>query len=217
VLIEVFSDVVCPWCWLGKRRLERAIGELPLGDEIEVRWRAFQLDPGAPAQPQPYREVLARKYGSASAVAAMTRRLTDAGRAEGLDYRWDTVQRVNSFDAHRLLAWTGDTAGHGAKAALEERLFHAYFTEGANIADREQLAALAAETGLDGTEAARLLTTDGYGDEVRADRALAAELDIMGVPAFVLEGRDQSLVVPGAQEVETFRLVISRARERLAS
>jgi predicted DsbA family dithiol-disulfide isomerase len=212
MLVEVFSDVVCPWCWLGKRRLERALAGIHFADEVEVRWRAFQLDPSAPPEPQHHRDVLARKYGGREVVATMTQRLTDLGRSEGLEYRWDRVRRVNSFDAHRLLAWSGDEGDQATKAALEERLFRGYFTEGANVADREQLAAFAADIGLDDAEARAVLASARYGDEVRADRDRALELDVMGVPAFVLQER---LMIPGAQEAETFRLLLTRAHERL--
>src|SRR5262249_33019748 len=136
--IDVFPAVVCAGCWLGKRRLERAREQLDFADEIEVRWRAFQLDPRAPVEPRPYTEVLARKYGP-DAVPRITNRLGQLGRQEGLDYRWDRVQRVNSFDAHRLLAWAA-SRGTDSQNALAERLFHAYFTEGANGAARTTLA-----------------------------------------------------------------------------
>lgn len=209
----MFSDVVCPWCWLGKRRLERARSQLDFADEIEIRWRAFQLDPRAPVEPQPYGDVLARKYGSKGAVAALTTRLTEFGRQEGLDYRWDRIQRVNSFDAHRLMAWAA-TSGAVPQNALAERLFEAYFTEGANVADHATLAELAGDAGLSADDAASVLRTGEYADDVRADQARAAELDVLGVPAFVIA---EGFAIPGAQEVETFRLMLTRAHDRLAS
>src|SRR5262249_51402236 len=156
--------VVCPWCWLGKRRLERARSDLDFGAEVEVRWRAFQLDPNAPLEPQPYGEGLARKYGSRGAVAPMTTRLSGFGRQEGLDYQWSRIQRVNSFHAHRLLAWAA-THGSEAQNRLAERLFQAYFTEGANVADRAALAALAGESGLDADDATAVLAGGDFGDE----------------------------------------------------
>jgi predicted DsbA family dithiol-disulfide isomerase len=213
VQVEVFSDVVCPWCWLGKRRLEHARSQLDFGDEIVVRWRAFQLDPSAPREPQPYGEVLARKYGNRNALAALSGRLDALGRQEGLDYQWDRIQRVNSFDAHRLLAWA---ASHSTELqnALTERLFRAYFTEGANVADRSVLTNLAGEVGLDPDEAAAMLAGTGYGDEVRSDRERAVDLDVLGVPAFVIA---PGFGIPGAQEVDTFRLMLTRAHDRAAS
>jgi predicted DsbA family dithiol-disulfide isomerase len=210
VQIEVFSDVVCPWCWLGKRRLERARSELDFGDAIVVRWRAFQLDPRAPHEPEKYGDVLARKYGSRGAVASMTSRLRELGRQEGLDYQWDRIQRVNSFDAHRLLAWAGSQSIE-LQNALAERLFQAYFVEGANVADRSTLAALAGETGLDRADATAMLDTTAYADEVLADRQRAEELEIHAVPAFLIA---PGFAIPGAQEVETFRLMLTRVYER---
>ena len=209
--IEVFSDVVCPWCWLGKRRLERAREELDFADEIEVRWRAFQLDPGAPVEPRPYADVLARKYGP-DAVPRITNRLDHLGRQEGLDYRWDRVQRVNSFDAHRLLAWAA-TRGTDSQNALAERLFRAYFTEGANVADRAVLASVAGEAGLDVDDAAAALEAGSFADEVRADLAAAVENDVLGVPAFLLA---PGFAIPGAQEVETFKTMLTRVHDRRA-
>jgi predicted DsbA family dithiol-disulfide isomerase len=207
--IEVFSDVVCPWCWLGKRRLERARAQLDFADEIEVRWRAFQLDPQAPVEPRPYADVLARKYGR-DAVPRITNRLGQLGRQEGLDYRWDRVQRVNSFDAHRLLAWAA-TQGTDSQDALAERLFHAYFAEGANVADRAVLASVAGEAGLDVDDAAAVLAAGAFADEVRVDLAEAAENDVLGVPSYVLA---PGFAIPGAQEVETFKIMLTRLHDR---
>ena len=208
--VEVFSDVVCPWCWLGKRRLERARSQIDFGNEIVVRWRAFQLDPSAPVQPQPYGEVLARKYGNRGALAALSARLNELGRQEGLDYQWDRIQRVNSLDAHRLLAWAASRSIE-RQNALAERLFRAYFTEGANVADRSVLASLAGESGLDTDEATSTLEGTAYVSDVRDDQARAAELDVLGVPAFVIA---PGFAIPGAQEVETFRLMLTRAHGR---
>jgi predicted DsbA family dithiol-disulfide isomerase len=207
--IEVFSDVVCPWCWLGKRRLERAREQLDFADEIDVRWRAFQLDPRAPVEPRAYADVLARKYGE-GAVPPITNRLGELGRHEGLDFRWDRVQRVNSFDAHRLLAWAA-TRSTAAQNALAEGLFRAYFTEGANVADRATLTSLAAEVGLDGVDAAAVLATGAFADEVRADLAEAVENDVLGVPTFLLA---PNFAIPGAQEIQTFKMMLTRVHDR---
>jgi predicted DsbA family dithiol-disulfide isomerase len=212
VRVDIWSDVVCPWCWLGKRRFERAVAGLDWAGELDVRWRAFQLDPRAPTEPEDLREVLQRKYGPAG-VAAMTERLTAAGAAEGLEYRWDRMQRVNTLDAHRLLAWAGDTAGSAAQDRLEESLFQAYFQEGENVADRATLARRAADAGLDADEAAAVLDGDAYHDRVRADQEEAVALGLTGVPAFVIDGR---WAIPGAQDSETVRLVLERSRRRLA-
>jgi predicted DsbA family dithiol-disulfide isomerase len=167
------------------------------------------LDPRAPVEPRPYADVLARKYGP-DAVPRITNRLGQLGRQEGLDYRWDRVQRVNSFDAHRLLAWSA-THGPDPQNALAERLFHAYFNEGANVADRAMLASLAGQAGLDVDAAASVLETGAFADEVRADLAEAVENDVLGVPSFLLA---PGFAIPGAQEVETFKIMLTRVHDR---
>ncbi len=208
--IDIWSDVVCPWCFLGKRRFERALGEVEGGDAFEVRWRAYQLDPTATTTPGDLRRSIERKYGP-GAFDGMTARLTALGEAEGIDYRFDLAQRVNTLDAHRLLAWAWDTGGIAGQGALAERLFVAYFQEGANVADHEVLATAAGECGLDGDDARRVLGSGAYQVEVRDDLVGATERQLTGVPAFVIDDR---LLIPGAQEVDTFRQVLTRALER---
>jgi predicted DsbA family dithiol-disulfide isomerase len=239
VHIDVWSDVVCPWCYLGKRRLERAVETLPWGDEVTLRWRAFQLDPGASAEPGDLRRALERKYGP-GAFDTMTTRLGALGAAEGIDFRFDRAQRVGTADAHRLLAWAWDAGGATAQAALGERLLQAYFTEGANVADQVTLVGLVADldsstaggatavgdpaagstadggghvgAGLDADQASQVLASGAFADEVAADRQAALDLQITGVPSFVIQN---SFVVPGAQEVDTFVRLLERARDRL--
>ncbi|MCU0268866.1 MAG: DsbA family oxidoreductase [Acidimicrobiales bacterium] len=208
--IEIWSDVVCPWCYLGSRRLDRALARLAWRDEVEVRWRAYQLDPRAPIEPQDLEAALDRKYGP-GAYVSMTRRLTALGAQEGLDYRFELAQRVNTLDAHRLLAWAA-TIGPAGQGALAERLFRSYFTEGGNVADPDLLGRLAADAGLDPAAAAVVLGDGSYRDEVRADIDAALDHGISGVPAFVLAGR---WLIPGAQDVETMVQVLERARTRL--
>lgn len=210
--IDVWSDVVCPWCYLGARRLDRALDELGWRDEVDVHWRAFQLDPSASPEPGDLRLALERKYGP-GAFDSMTRRLTALGVDEGIDYRFDRALRVNTHDAHRLLAWAGGL-GAVVQGALSERLFRAYFTEGANVADHETLVRLAGEVGLEGDDAAEVLATGAFAGEVRADLDMARDRDIHGVPNFVIEDR---LSIPGAQEVETMVMLLQRARERLTT
>lgn len=210
--IDVWSDVVCPWCYLGKRRLERALEALDWGDEVEVRWRAFQLDPRAGREPGDLRAALERKYGP-GAFEGMTRRLTALGAPEGIDYRFDRALRVGTLDAHRLLAWAWATGGAAAQGGLKERLLRAYFTEGANVADPTALAGFAADAGLPADEAAEVVASGAFADEVATDLALAHERQLTGVPAFVVEDR---LLIPGAQEVDTIVNVLERARARFA-
>jgi len=212
VRIDVWSDVICPWCYLGKRRLETALGQLDWGDEVELRWRAYQLDPHAGPEPGDLRVALERKYGP-GAFEGMTTRLTALGEAEGLDYRFDRALRVNTADAHRLLAWAWAEGGAAAQGPLAERLFRAYFTEGADVSDHGTLAGLAAEGGLDFDDASEVLAGRAFADEVASDLMEAVDRQITGVPAFVVE---DLFLVPGAQDVDTFVSVLTRARERLA-
>lgn len=209
--IDVWSDVICPWCYLGKRRMERAIEGLGWGaDEVTVRWRAYQLDARATAEPRDLRRAIDAKYGPGS-FEGMTRRLTALGEVEGIDYRFDRALRVSTVDAHRLLAWAWHDGGPAAQGPLKERLLRAYFTEGANVADHPTLVALAAEVGLDADGADEVLRTGAFRDEVAVDLFDAAERDLTGVPAFLVAGR---LLIPGAQEVETFEALLARARDR---
>ncbi len=210
--IDVWSDVICPWCYLGARRLGRALDQLGWRDEVEIHWRAFQLDPSASREPGDLRQALERKYGP-GAFDSMTRRLTALGVDEGIDYRFDLALRVNTLEAHRLLSWA-HAAGVAEQGALNERLFLAYFTEGANVADHGTLARLAGEAGLDRDEAAEVLASGAFAGEVRADLDAARDRDIHGVPNFVIEDR---LSIPGAQEVDTMVMLLERARERLTA
>ena len=211
--VDVWSDVICPWCYLGKRRLERALASLPWGDEVEVRWRAYQLDPRATNEPRDVREAIERKYGP-GAYDSMIRRFAGLGEQEGISYRFDQAKRVNTVDAHRLLAWAWDQGGAEAQDRLYDRLFRAYFENGANVADPEELARFASEVGLDADRARDVVDGDAYSDEVRADLIAAAERELTGVPAFLLDDR---FLIPGAQEVDTFVAVFERARQRAAS
>jgi len=211
VRIDIWSDVICPWCYLGKRRFDKAVAALPWADEIEVRWRAYQLDPRAPREPGDLRAALERKYGP-GAFDSMTGRLTSLGLAEGIDYRFEIAKRVNTFDAHRLLSWAWTTGGASAQDRLQARLFRAYFEEGENVADPDALVRFAADAGLDADEATRILSSQAYADEVADDLRMAMDRQLTGVPAFVIEDR---WLIPGAQDVETMRLVLERARAQL--
>ena len=204
--IEVWSDVACPWCYIGKRNLERALDELDLGDEVEVRWRAYELDPGAPPSSSlGMAEVLSRKYGvSVEEAREMNARMTAAAAKVGLEYHLDTAQLGNSFDAHRL-AKLADERGLGGEMA--ERLFAAHFTESQLISDRDTLLDLAIEVGLDVEEAVQVLDTDAYADEVRGDEEFASEAGFSGVPTYVVDGR---LAIPGAQPPDVLVRLLGR-------
>lgn len=220
VRIEVFSDVVCPWCFLAARRLRRALDELTAASpadgggtwaaEVEVRWRAFQLDPGARRGSTTLREVLERKYGPGS-FEAMTSRFATLGPPEGIDYRFDLAVRAPTLDAHRLMAWAWDTGGAPDQGRLAEALFAAYFDHGADIADHATLVGLAGSAGLDATLAAEVLAGEAYAADVATDLAEAAELDIHAVPTMVVDG---GVAIPGAQDVATMRQILTRLHAR---
>lgn len=207
--IDVFSDIACPWCYIGKRRLEAALRELEHRDAVRVVWRAYELDAAAPtasSSPVDYVRRIAEKKRCSSAQAhAMIRHITEIGAAEGLDLRFDRIKPGNTFDAHRLIAFG---RAHGRGVDLTERVFHAYMTEGLSLGDREVLAGLAADVGLPIEDARAVLATGAFTDEVRGDERLAAEIGIQGVPFFVV---DERFAISGAQPAEVFFRAFERA------
>jgi predicted DsbA family dithiol-disulfide isomerase len=190
--VEIWSDVVCPWCYIGKRRFETALTQFD-GD-VEVTWRSFELDPHAPAvREHTASEHLAAKYGMSHEQAeASHAQMTALAAQEGLEYHFELTKGGNSFDAHRLIHLAAE---NGVQDEAMERVFRGYFTEGLPIGDRRALVALAAEIGLDGGA----LEGDAYSDAVRADEELAQRIGIQGVPFFVL---DRRYGVSGAQPAE---------------
>lgn len=211
--IDVWSDVVCPWCYLGKKRLEEALDGLDFADEIEIHWRAFQLDPTATAEPKDLKSALERKYGP-GAFEGMKSRLGALGDEIGIDYRFDDAVRVTSVPALMLVAWVGRNEGPEVAAKLHDRLFHAYFTEGANIAEPANLVEWAVEVGVDRELAGEAVATGAGRDDVVRDLEAAAEREIIGVPAFVLDDR---AIIPGAQDVQTLRTMITRIRDKMVT
>ena len=181
--LDLWSDVACPWCYVGKRRLEAALARFDR--PVDVRWRAFELDPGAqdgPAERVDYAERLARKYGTSRERAAeMVSSMTATAAEEGIELRFDRVRPTNTFDAHRLLALARE---RGRADAAHERVFRAYFTEGLAIGDRDVLASLAAEIGIDPGEARDVLAGDAYAADVRADEHEASRSGVNAVPHF---------------------------------
>ena len=202
--VEIWSDVACPWCYIGKRRFDAALARFEHADAVEVRWRSFELDPSAPAErEQPYAERLASKYRvSAAEAEAMIDTMLEAGARNGVVLRFDRARAGNTFDAHRLLHWAAE---HGAQHDLKERMLRATFTKGEVIADVGVLVALADAAGLDAGEARAVLESDRYAAEVRADERRAAELGITSVPFFVLAG---TYGVTGAQPPELLAQVL---------
>jgi predicted DsbA family dithiol-disulfide isomerase len=203
--IEIWSDVVCPWCYIGKRRLEAALAEFPHADQVEVVWRSFQLDPSAPDTPvETVAEHLGRKYGGgADGGRQMIDRVEAVAAEEGMIWRHHESLRVGTVDAHRLLHAAGVLRGD-----LKEALLRAYFVEAANVADHETLTRIATEVGLDEVTVKEVLTSDRYADEVEADLRQAVSYGATGVPFFVI---DQKYGISGAQPVDTFRQVLDRA------
>jgi predicted DsbA family dithiol-disulfide isomerase len=205
--VEIWSDVVCPWCYIGKRRLEAALARFPHGDDVEVVWRSFELDPSAP----PVRDVtnverLARKYGvSVEQAQAMLDRMTSVADGEGLHFRLDIARSGNTFDAHRLLHLAGD---RGVQGELKEALLAAYQIEGEAISDHEMLTTRAVAAGLDEAEVRDVLTGDRYTEEVRRDEAEAHSIGVSGVPHFVV---DRRYAIPGAQDSDVLLQVLERA------
>lgn len=186
--VEIWSDVVCPWCYVGTVRFERAVAET--GIEVDVVYRSFELDPSVPtgAASPPLVEYLTAKFGDRSRVQAAHARLSAAGAELGIDFRWSDMRRGNTFDAHRLLAWALDTRGPEDQRALKKALLHAYFTEALDVADHEVLADVAERAGLGRDGAATVLASDEFADHVRAERQEAYANGITAVPTFVVEG-----------------------------
>lgn len=184
VRVDVISDVVCPWCYVGKRRLERARALAP-EIEIEVRWLPFQLDASIPPGGIPRATYLARKFGSAARASEIFDRVRQAGAEEGIPFAFDKIAvSPNTLDAHRVLHWAGPQ-----QDAAKERLLAAYFLEGVDLAARAELARLAGEAGLDRDEVARRLATDEDVEAVTAAVARAHEIGVSGVPFFIFGGR----------------------------
>ncbi|NUW31044.1 DsbA family oxidoreductase [Nonomuraea sp. SMC257] len=198
--VEIFSDVACPWCYIGHTRFARAAERFRArGGTLEITMRPFQLNPDAPAEGEPLLGALARKFGPNA--AQMTGRVTEVAAGDGLELRFDDAVSANTFEAHRLVE-LATRQGRGEEMA--ERLFRAHFTEGLNVGDPDVLAKLAAEAGVQDT---------GEGaDEVREQLSRAAGLGISGVPLFLFEG---TFAVSGAQPEETFDAAIAEVAERI--
>ncbi len=198
--VEIWSDVICPWCYIGKRRFEQALAGFAHKDKVNVIWRSFELDPDAPRQREgTLREYLAKKYRvSLEEAAAMNERVTSVAKEAGLEYRLADARPGNTFDAHRLLHFAASKQ-LGDRAT--ERLMHAYFSESLPVGERAALARLAPEFGITENEAMTLLESDAYAGEVRADQARAAKFGITVVPFFVF---DEKTGISGAQPVEAF-------------
>lgn len=202
--IDVVSDVICPWCFIGKRRLETALGVRP----VAIRWHPFQLNPDMPREGIDRRAYRTRKFGSWERSLELDAQVAVAGQGEGIAFHFDRMARTpNTLDAHRIIWLAGE---RGVQDAVVEALFLAYFTEGRNLSDRVTLAEIAAVAGLDRAEVDSLLAGDGGLDVVRAGEEQARRLGVSGVPFFVVNGR---VVLSGARPPELFRQVFEQAGE----
>ena len=211
--VEIWSDVVCPWCYIGKRRFERALEQLAGEVQVEYVFRAFQLDPTAsPGKSQPVAEAYAKKFGGPERAQAMIARVTSIAADEGLEFRLDRAWRANTLLAHRLL-WLAEQPGSPVQQPLlKERLLQAYFHDGLDIGDPDVIATCASELGFDRDSVLAFLDSDAGMREVRENIEQAVEYGITGVPAFVINGRWS---IPGAQDTDTFVNVFRQLKDHI--
>jgi len=205
--IEVWSDAICPWCYIGKRRFEKALAGFAHKEEVNVIWRSFELDPDAPRQrPGTLAEMLAHKYRvSLQEAAAMNARVTALAKEVGLEYHLEHARPGNTFDAHRLLHFA---ASRQLGDRATERIMHGYFSESLPVGERAALARLAPEFGITEREALTMLESEAYSDAVRTDEARAAAFGVTGVPFFLF---DEKTAITGAQQVEVFAAALQQA------
>ncbi|MER9750872.1 DsbA family protein [Mesorhizobium sp. M0140] len=199
ITVDVVSDVVCPWCFIGQKRLDRAIAAV--GDvDVHVRWRPFQLDPTIPSDGKDRREYMLAKFGSDERIREIHVRIEPLGEIEGISFAFDAIKVApNTLDAHRLIRWAG-AAGEAIQNRLVRRLFQLNFEEGANIGDHAVLVEAAREAGMDASVVATLLPTEADVEAVRTEIATASRMGISGVPCFLLEDK---YAVMGAQDADT--------------
>ncbi|MEU7978893.1 DsbA family oxidoreductase [Micromonospora sp. NPDC049081] len=204
--IEIYADVVCPWCYIGKRRFEQALASYD--GEVTVRYRPFQLDPTPVTAPQPLLDALAAKFGGRQRAEQMAGQVTQVAAGVGLTLNFDRAVSANTFDAHRLVRFAD---GHGRAGDVVEALYRAHFTDGVDVGSPEALVALAASVGLDETETREHLASNVGRREVAADLAAAHQLGVSSVPTFVLAGK---YAVTGAQEPETLLAALTEVTQR---
>jgi len=197
--VEIVSDVICPWCYVGKKRLEKAVAAVKGRHEIVVRWKPFQLNPTMPKEGMGRKEYRERKFGSEKAVAELDRRMTAVGVQENIPFALDRIEKTpNTFDAHRLIWLAGRK---DLQNDVVDGLFRAFFTERRDIGDRAVLVDVAAAAGMDGVDVTRFLDSDEGSREVRAEEGKSREIGVQAVPFFIVAGR---VAVAGAHEPDTF-------------
>ena len=218
VTIDIYSDVVCPWCYIGKRKFEAGLELLAgedLGVDFDVTYRPFQLDPtAAPGAAQPVIETYAKKFGGPEQAAQILQTVTERAAEAGIEFHMDRALRANTLLAHRLLWLAVQPESPVAQADLKERLLKAYFTDGLNIGDPEVLADCAAEIGFDREADSEFLESDRGAAEVAAELAEGRDEGVTAVPTFVFEGQ---WAVPGAQDPDTMLMVLRRVRDRIVA
>ncbi|HEY5664042.1 MAG TPA: DsbA family oxidoreductase [Ilumatobacter sp.] len=214
IRIEIWSDVVCPWCYIGKRRFERALEELDGEIDVDVVYRPYQLDPTAsPGKSQPVFDAYARKFGGPQQAAAIIDRVTRTAAEDGIEFHMERALRANTLLAHRLLWLAEQPDAPATQHALKERLLQAYFVDGLDIGDPETLADCAAELGFGRDSVIEFLESDRGRAEVEAFLRQAAEHGIGAVPTFVI---NEQWAIPGAQDTATFVNVLRRLRDKIA-
>jgi predicted DsbA family dithiol-disulfide isomerase len=207
MLVDVYSDVVCPWCYIGEKRLAKALANRP-DLEVEVSWRPFQLQPGMPEGGLPWSEFTRKKFGGEDGAKAAFARVVAAGEPDGIRFDFDRVASApNTVDAHRLILFAGD---HGLQWEVADALFRAYFTEGRDLNDHEDLVAVASGVGLDATDVREYLAGETGASKVHSSQEEAHRLGITGVPFYVFDGR---YALCGAQPVEVFEEALDAARD----
>ena len=198
ITVDVVSDVVCPWCFIGQKRLDKAIAAS--GIDVRVHWRPFQLDPTIPAEGKDRRAYMLEKFGSEDRIREIHARIEPLGAAEGISFAFDAIKIApNTLDAHRVIRWAG-AAGEDVQNRLVRRLFQLNFEEGKNLGDPSVLSEAAGEAGMDATVVETLLPTDADVEAVRSEIATASRMGVTGVPCFLLEGK---YAVMGAQDAGT--------------
>ena len=218
IAVDVWSDIACPWCYVGKRRLEAALKDFPEADKVRLTWRAFELDPSAPRVRDDglsHAERIAAKYGMTPKDAEeRMKHLTDLAAKDGLDMRFDLAQSGNTLDGHRLVHFAAARGGPAKGDEAKERLFRAYFTLGVPVGEVDALVKIGGELGLGEEETRAMLAGDAYVLEVRADEEEAARLGIRGVPFFVV---GEKYAVSGAQTAEVLRQVLDKVSREQGS
>jgi predicted DsbA family dithiol-disulfide isomerase len=209
--IDIVSDTICPWCFVGKRRLEAALAEQPDLD-VEIVWHPYQLNPTTPKEGVDRKDYLREKFGTETYPEQMLGALGEAGQSTGIEFKFNSMNRVpNTIDSHRVLHWARET---GQQNALAEILFRRYFIDNEDIGDSETLTAAAAEAGMDADLVRERLSSDADDEAVRAEAQYASQMGISGVPTFII---DHKYAVQGAQTAEVFRQVFAKVAEDQAA